>query len=199
MPTPFVPLYIIRHGETDWNVAGRWQGHTDIPLNDRGRGQARDNGRKLATYFADNGVSPQHFDYITSPLGRAFETMQLVQAHLETPVRTVVEPRLKELGFGAWEGHTWGEVEAKDPTATTRRTADPINFAPVNGESYAMVRTRVQAALAALVRPSVIVTHGGVVRVLRMLMLDLEPLEATRFPVPQDKILVLGPGEENWI
>ena len=72
-------IYYIRHGETDWNVAGRLQGRHDVPLNARGRAQAIHCGDILHDLFARDGRDPADFDYVSSPLGRARETMELVR------------------------------------------------------------------------------------------------------------------------
>jgi bisphosphoglycerate-dependent phosphoglycerate mutase len=77
MPPP--TIYYIRHGETDWNVAGRLQGRHDVPLNARGRTQANHCGNILRDLFAQIGRHPADFDYLSSPLGRACETMALVR------------------------------------------------------------------------------------------------------------------------
>jgi len=75
MPRPTV--FYLRHGETDWNVAGRLQGRRDVPLNARGRGQAAHCGEILRGLFARDGRDPHSLDYVSSPLKRATETMGL--------------------------------------------------------------------------------------------------------------------------
>ena len=72
---PGITLYVVRHGETDWNVAGRLQGHTDTNLNDRGRAQAVQNGHRLL----EHKLNLETLDFVASPLMRAHETMQLLQ------------------------------------------------------------------------------------------------------------------------
>ena len=78
MPRPTV--FYIRHGETDWNVAGRLQGRRDVPLNARGREQATHCGAILRDLFARDGRDPQSLEYLSSPLVRATETMRLARA-----------------------------------------------------------------------------------------------------------------------
>ena len=73
-------LYFIRHGETDWNAEGRYQGSKDIPLNERGRGQAQLNGGLLRQLLERGGRAPTEFSWYVSPLGRTRETMNLVRA-----------------------------------------------------------------------------------------------------------------------
>ena len=73
-------LYFIRHGETDWNAEGRYQGSQDIPLNDRGRLQADQNGQLLARLLKRAGRHPSEFNWYCSPLGRTRETMQRIRS-----------------------------------------------------------------------------------------------------------------------
>src|SRR5262249_1407310 len=102
MPAPI--LYYVRHGLTDWNAGGRLQGQLDIPLNKTGRAQAAHSAEILRDLFERDGRRPQDFDYVSSPLKRASETMDIVRAVLGlTPGDYVREPRLCEIGFGEWE------------------------------------------------------------------------------------------------
>src|SRR4051812_42061109 len=105
-------FYLIRHGETDWNVGGRWQGHTDVPLNEAGRAQAR----RLAERLRAGGG---RFDAIySSDLERAWETAQIVGGALGCPLRPIVE--LREIDVGAWAGLTRAEVVARTPELIER-------------------------------------------------------------------------------
>src|SRR5580700_4070877 len=96
-------LYYVRHGLTDWNTAGRLQGHRDIPLNQTGRAQAVSCGHILRDLFARDGRQAAAYDYVSSPLSRARETMEIVRATLGlAPGRYAIEPRLTEISFGEW-------------------------------------------------------------------------------------------------
>src|SRR5215471_5979687 len=100
-----ITLYIVRHGETDWNVAQRYQGQTDVPLNAIGRTQAARNGRALRNAL---GSRASCFDFVTSPLLRATETMHIVRRELKLPRDTfIIDERLSEINFGHWEGLLW--------------------------------------------------------------------------------------------
>ena len=104
MPVPAKPrptVYYIRHGETDWNVGGRLQGRRDVPLNARGRTQAAHCGEVLRDLFVRDGRNPAKLDYVSSPLGRATETMELARPVLGLPAAGFrTEPRLAEIAFG---------------------------------------------------------------------------------------------------
>ena len=91
MPQPTV--FYIRHGETDWNVAGRLQGHRDIPLNDKGRSQAAHCGEVLRDLMARDGIDPHSLAYVSSPLGRATETMELLRPKLGLPAEVTPASR----------------------------------------------------------------------------------------------------------
>lgn len=143
-------LYLVRHGETDWNAARRIQGSTDIPLNETGRAQARRTGQLLASRRWDGVVS--------SPLSRAFETASIIAGELGLPepqrLGSIVERR-----YGAAEGLDYQTLEATYPAGV-----------PVPGrESRPEVAARVLPALAALAERHlgqrlVVVSHGGVIR-----------------------------------
>ena len=87
-------LYVVRHGETDWNKVKRVQGHTDIPLNEYGRHLARETAKGLKETRIDLAI--------TSPLIRAKETAQIILGTRQIPL--LEDPRIKEIGFGEYEG-----------------------------------------------------------------------------------------------
>src|ERR1700757_559305 len=123
MPAP--TIYYLRHGETEWNALGRLQGTQDVPLNARGRGQAVQAARILADVFARDGRDGAALSYVSSPLGRARMTMELVRGKLELPPADyALDDRLREIGYGVWEGLTLAESEAADPEIYARRLAD---------------------------------------------------------------------------
>lgn len=143
-------LYLVRHGETDWNRSRRIQGLTDIPLNDTGRAQARDTGRLLTRRRWD-GV-------YASPLSRALETASIIAAELALPEPTPL-PALVERNYGDAEGLDFAEIDRRFPEGTR-----------VPGrESREAVALRVVPALLALAERHqgeslVVVSHGGAIR-----------------------------------
>lgn len=188
------PLLFLRHGETDWNAEGRYQGHIDIPLNDKGRGQARRNGATIAESF------PEVFDYdfVASPLVRARETMEIFRRSLGLePAEYRLDVRLKEIALGALEGLTDEELTARDPHIAADRRADLWRFEPPGGESYRRMSERVAGWLATLDRPTAVVAHGGVGRVLRARLLDLDPYQAVSEFFPQDRVFHWHYGAET--
>ena len=189
-------LYFIRHGETDWNATGRYQGQMDIPLNTRGRSQAARNGRVLKELLAD----PASLDYVSSPLGRARETMEIVRRELALPPeRYRLEDRLKEVHYGSWEGELSEDLLFIDAEGMEARSADPFNWQPRGGESYAQLAARVSPWLSEITRDTVVTSHGGVSRVVRGALLGLDPQRVPRLEVPQDRILMLRDAEQQWL
>lgn len=191
-----VTLYLIRHGETDWNRQSRYQGQRDIPLNDTGRAQAYGNGERLSALLPRiAGV-----DFVASPLSRARETMEILRAALGLePGGFALEPRLMELHYGHWEGHLATALHQSDPAGVAAKSADPFGWRPCGGESYADLMARCVPWLESLERDTLAVTHGGVTRVLRGAVLGLERHLVPALEVPQDKVLVLSGAAMHWI
>lgn len=196
MLRPGLTLYVVRHGETDWNAIQRYQGQTDIPLNDTGREQAARNGRTLAALLGDRLAA---LDYCASPLSRASQTMEILRrsAGLD-PLAYATDDRLKEINFGHWEGELWSKLPETDPEGFAARRVDPWGWVPRGGESYRMLADRVGGFLATLERDTVVVTHGGVSRVIRGHLLDIASVEIPRLEVPQDKLLEIRHGTAVW-
>ena len=148
----------MRHGETDWNAAGRWQGQTDVPLNETGRAQAF----ALAARLRAEGVRA----IATSDLCRARGTAEIVGEALGLEV-ALVDANLRERSYGKWEGLTRCECEARFPEEWARHVSDPRS-PPPGGEAADALLARAVPAIHGvaerLASPAVLVTHGGVMR-----------------------------------
>ncbi|MDP2274411.1 MAG: histidine phosphatase family protein [Archangium sp.] len=153
-------LWIIRHGETDWNVAGRLQGQLEVPLNEKGREQVLRLGARLAHEHATTPFSA----LFTSDLGRARETASAIKLGLPLLERK----GLRERHFGVLSKLTPPEAEARHPESFARlRVRDP-DFVPEGGESLTQMYERALAALREIARAwpdrhVLVVTHGGVI------------------------------------
>lgn len=192
-----VSLYFIRHGETDWNKAQRYQGQTDIPLNDTGRAQAARNGGLLKEVLGTNHTA---FDFVASPLLRTAETMQIARRAMDLDHDTFRrDARLKEQHFGHWEGVVWGDLKHIDPVGFAARKSDTWNWTPRGGESYAMLIERVRPWLETVTRDTVAVSHGNISRTVRGLLLGLDHRSVPKLDVPQDKVLRIRDGRAEWL
>ena len=193
MPTP--TIYYIRHGETSWNAAGRLQGVQDVPLNDLGRKQAAHAGNILADLFVRDGRDKSSLVFVASPLGRARSTMELVRGAMKLPpAEYALDDRLREIGYGQWEGSTLAEMQVRDPVLFTKRQTDKWTVSPPGGESYVQVQARMQDWYNSVRTDTVAVAHGGTARAL-MVALGLEtPLSAADLTIEQGAVYVFRDG-----
>lgn len=152
-------VYLIRHGETEWNTTMKFQGMTDIPLSERGRQQAVSLGKRLA------GLKPDAF--YASDLVRAYETATIISGQQGMPIETV--PGLRELNFGAWEGLTITEIKRLYPVTIKQWWENPFSIRIPGGETYSeLIERSVNAIKEIVTRHSngqvVVVSHGGAIR-----------------------------------
>lgn len=194
MPT----VYFVRHGQTDWNAELRFQGQQDIAINETGRSQARRNGVRLAELIAE----PAAFRFVASPLGRTRETMEVIRGELGLdPADYGTDDRLVEINYGDWEGSTLDEIENRHPELVATRRKDKWNYVPPGkrAESYAMQSVRFEPWLEEVERPTVCVTHGGILRCVLKLRGGMSGQEASDIIVPQDRILALDGTRVEWL
>ncbi len=188
-------FYFVRHGETDWNAERRLQGQLDIALNDIGRRQSAQCGSTLRGLIAARRKAPADFAFISSPLSRARETMEILRGGLDLPRDGyAIEPRLAELSFGRWEGLTYAEVRALDSAALAVRERDKWNFTTPDGESYAGLLARVRAWHAGVTGDIIVAAHGGVARALMVLFGVRMPQDAPHGDVEQGVVYEFGAG-----
>ena len=158
-------LILVRHGETDWNAQHRWQGHSDTALNDAGREQAHRLAGKLEPVDA----------LYSSDLARA-RTAEIIAESLGLDIR--LDPRLRERGFGSWEGRTSEEIEASFPDEQ-RRWREGIGAGAHDAEQFEAFAGRVGSFVDEVVprhpgEAVLVVTHGGTIRVVHALATGLD-------------------------
>jgi broad specificity phosphatase PhoE len=188
-------IYYIRHGETAWNAEGRFQGSQDIPLNELGRTQAVAAGGILADLIARDGHAPSSLPFVASPLSRARLTMELMRETLKLPPdEYAVDDRLREIGYGQWEGLTLPEMQLHDAVTFASRNVDKWGVAAPSGESYASVTQRMREWLDSLLVDTVAVAHGGTMRALMVAQGIATPSEAAETPIGQGVVYVFGEG-----
>ena len=177
-------LWLVRHGQTDWNVQRRYQGHTDIPLNSLGREQASElaaelNGSQIAAIYS-------------SDLSRAMETAAILAQHTSTLVTP--DRRLREISMGDWEGRTLFEVNQELPGGVDGLAYTEAHSRAPGGESLAEVAERVRAFADEIAERHpgqivLVVMHGLSLAALRCLAVGL-PLAEARDLVPENCSIV---------
>ena len=185
---PFERVLLARHGETQWNLAGRRQGRLDSPLTARGLAQAH----RVADGLAETGVDA----IFASPLGRAVATARACADRVGHAVVEIAE--LGELDNGGMAGLTNAEIDRQFPGELARRAADKYRWRFPGGESYADADLRATAALRRIagagVRRPLIVSHEMIGRMLLRNLLGLDPGEALRRGQPNDVVLLVRAG-----
>ncbi len=184
-------IYLIRHGQTEFNHAQRFQGACDSPLTELGRAQARAFGRRLA------GLVAPDVAIVASPLGRARATAEIVRETAGLTGEIALEPRLAEISMGSWDGLTGPQIEALDPGFSLERPPLDWYMRSPDGETYAAFAGRLGDWLAEHRERSgslVVVSHGVVSRVLRGLHLGLDKDEGLAQSTPQDCFFRLDDG-----
>jgi alpha-ribazole phosphatase len=154
-------LWLVRHGQTDWNLEGRYQGQADTPLNSTGIEEAGRAARQLAD-------RPFRMVY-SSDLQRAKRTAEMIAQVRNTPVR--VDPRLREISLGEWEGQIFDLIQVQYPLEVEERKRNPLTFRAPGGESIEDIWDRVKQAVNEITEQNpgnevVLVAHGIVLAVL---------------------------------
>ncbi len=180
-------LYIVRHGETEWNVTKRMQGRLDSPLTERGRGQAMSAGALLKKL---GGVD----HLLVSPSGRTTETAHLINSHTQCEISYF--DQLMERDCGEWSGLTVEEIERMYPQAWAERESQPYHFQPPGGENMQDMLLRVRELLEELyiadVEDVALITHGVMSRVIVKYYLDLDEPQAAAVQHPNNLVYRLA-------
>lgn len=186
-------IYLVRHGETEWNREGRLQGQSNSALTERGLEQANGVGMLLRRLIGAGDGIP----VIASPLKRAVRTAEAICSQLgRDPARLRTDDQLMEISFGRWEGMTNEAIAATDPGNWQRFEQDRWSFVPPGGESYALMADRARRWLFdnAATKEIIVVSHGEFGRVLRGIYSGMSPEEMFALDVPQDVVFRLSDG-----
>ncbi len=156
---PTTKLILIRHGRTDWSDQKRYCGGSDIPLNERGRTQARELGEKLQGHVVHKIYS--------SSMKRAVQSANIVFAG--RPVEPLEE--LREMSFGLWDGLTYQEIMARDPQVYSQWLENPLCVTPPEGENLSALARRVRKGLTRIFKGNhgktvALFTHGGPIKII---------------------------------
>jgi broad specificity phosphatase PhoE len=178
-----VTLYFSRHGETEANVAKRFQGNTvNTPLTKLGHKQAKTIAKILKARVDDPGA----LLYVASPLKRACETMEIIRERLDLPLKGYkTDKRIQEIDLGEWDGLTHDEARALDPKLFDKRDKNKWDVRVPGGESYEDVADRAERWVKSLKRDTFAVSHGAFTRILRGLFEGLSAAEMSALDEPQ--------------
>jgi probable phosphoglycerate mutase len=193
-----VTIYIVRHGQTEWNRDGRQQGVLDSPLTPLGIAQARAAGETLRGLIG----SLDAVRIEASPIGRAWNTARIVAETLGLDPGVVIEePLLAEHDLGEWGGLTYPEIDARFPGARKTRAADKWDYVIPGGESYALIDVRARAWLA---KPHpapvmIAVTHEMLSRTLQGAVGGLSQQDTLLCNHPHDRVFQLAGGRVEEI
>ncbi len=184
---------LVRHGETEWNSAGRFQGAKDSPLTSRGREQAQSAGRRLAAMFSSAAPVRAY----VSPLGRARETASLISEHVNLDIQ--IDQRIAEVSIGCWNGMSMYEIDAEFPDALKGSRPHDWYFRSPDGETFEGAYARVTAWLREARAPAIVVTHGLTGKLIRGLYEQLSKQAMLMLPAPQDGFYQLANGRSEFI
>ncbi|MHB0923546.1 MAG: histidine phosphatase family protein [Bellilinea sp.] len=181
-------FWLVRHGQTDWNLERRFQGHTDILLNALGIVQARE----LAASLNGSRISAVY----SSDLSRAIQTAAILAADSNLPV--IQDKRLREISMGEWEGKIWQDVNQQLTKEMMELKNDPVNSRAAGGESLAEVALRVREFATEIAdrhagQIVLLVSHGLSLGALHCMAAGL-PLSQARDMIPQNCSIV----KVNW-
>lgn len=186
-------LFLVRHGQTLWNLEHRLQGQLDSPLTDDGIRQAK----SIAERLSGRGITT----VCSSPLGRALRTAVIIADRLGADLVEV--PELAEVHHGDMAGLTWDEIDRQFPTAREDRAANRYGWAFPGGESYAQARARARRALSscgwATAGIPLLVSHEMIGRMLRADLRGLDAASALSLRHPHDVVFEIDHGSETML
>jgi len=189
-------IFLLRHGQTVWNVEGRYQGQLDSPLTEKGKEQAKENALKLKKHFS----SFSSIKIFSSPLGRAKSTTLILCDTLGIDIKCIrFEDALKEFNYGAFEGKTKVYCKEVYKEAYEAREKDKWSYVLEGGESYAMVTERLKCWLESIQdeKEIVLVAHEMINRALRGIYCAYPKEQMLQLRQPNDVVLKLKNGDEK--
>jgi len=186
-------VILIRHGETEWNKAKKYQGHIDVELNDWGRQQAGEAAKELANLDIDY--------FASSDLKRAKETAEIIALFHDQDVFEYKE--LREMNFGDWEGKTFEEIRDKNLLDFQKWIKDPVEYPPPSGENLKQFQERVLAGFNKVIQNDSerigLITHGGVIMIFLTTILEMPLINYRKFKVANTGITKIDIYDNNYV
>ncbi len=199
-------VYLVRHGQTEWNVERRWQGVTDIPLNARGRAQAAAVARAFSASGMFGGAGMRRV--VSSDLSRAKETAEEIARVAGVPLETT--PRLRERSFGRWEGLSRTEIAQKFPGDIEAYETQRETFRPLGGQSWRDFSEQSAKTVHELVgglagQSTVVVAHAGPLQAFLSQVMGTRDSRPGRFVIDNGSVSVVREwlnehtGDRHWV
>lgn len=190
----FMPLILIRHGQTEYNLAEKLQGSLDSPLTQKGISQAHSIGKAIA-----NQESLKNFNFVSSPQNRALTSAKIIQSYFNPPFELKTDNELHEVSFGTWEGKTLEELPELGYNPKLSKRLNWAKFCD-SGESFENAKHRANAAYNKYISGSnVLITHGAIISIMRGINLGLSMDEMMTIPIEQNSYWLLENGKETEI
>ncbi|MDP2426191.1 MAG: histidine phosphatase family protein [Candidatus Izemoplasmatales bacterium] len=179
-------IYLVRHGQTDWNITGRFQGWADIPLDASGIEHAKN----VSHFFKDVDIDVLY----SSDLIRALQTTSPLSIQKSLPI--FVDNRFRELSVGEWEGKNWSELSQAYKEFIERSSKNGFTEAIPGGESLKAFQDRMASGFESMVqrhvgKDIVLVTHGGSIRVLLCYLMNVPLIRRDEFPAENGSVYIL--------
>ncbi len=179
-------LFVARHGLTNWNQQNKYQGQSDIPLNEKGNCQARNLGQYLAGETLDAVYS--------SDLKRAYKTAEIVSTPHNLEVNKKKE--LREINFGEWQGLTYSEIETNFPERLKKWYQNPVSNCPPGGETMTEFRERVENGFNEIIKENqnnkvLVVAHGGTIKAFLTVILEMPPENYWQFDISSTGLSII--------
>lgn len=185
-------LFLVRHGQTDWNLEERWQGNIDVPLNAEGVNQAH----AVAARFKREAVSAVY----SSDLARAKATADIIAA--QHSLTAIGDPRWRELNLGVFQGLTWHDIKGRYPNEVEMMQRDYMGYVMPKGESRLSMQNRTYESLQAIVTAAadgsntVIVSHGGTIRVILLRLFKEQQIE--KRSISNTSVTTIDTDGQDW-
>ena len=194
-------IILVRHGQTKWNVEGRYQGRLNSDLTEKGKEQAKSNASKIAKIAKVLKLN-EPFKIFSSPLGRAKESCHIICDELGIDKKEIIfDERISEFNYGIFEGQTRDECREKYPEVLAKREANKWSYQIENGESYILVTKRLKSWLESVADEKVVVmvAHEMVNRALRGIYCHLDSDSMLLLRQENDVVIKLENKKESLV
>lgn len=183
------PIIFLRHGETEWNIKGKYQGDADIEINEIGKQNSKENGRWIQKFLKEKNI--KKINCMVSPLKRTQKSLEIVIDNLQVEIKKIeMVQELREINVGHWQGLTTIEVKEKFYEERKNRKKNRWRFKPKNGESLNDRAKTLIEKIQGIKQPTIVITHAGIIRIIQYYLGNMEPELAAQFTINHRTALV---------